>query len=96
MIGSSRQSNDLEAGACPGEPTYLTLKSLVAYSSCSSRWLRSRLVDPHHPLPHFKIGGKILVKRVDFDEWIARHRVIWRANEINDIVDSVLTQLGGS
>jgi hypothetical protein len=92
MIGSPRQSNEA-AGSCPGEPTYLTLKSLARYSSCSPRWLRSRLVDSHHPLPHFRIGGKILVKRGDFDEWIARHQVVRRAAEINDIVDSVLTQL---
>jgi hypothetical protein len=95
MTGLSRQSKGA-TGSYPGEQTYFTLKSLVAYSSCSSRWLRSRLVDSEHPLPHFKIGGKILVKREEFDEWITRHRVIRHANAINDIVDSVLTQLHGS
>ena len=49
------------------EPGYFDLKALAAYSSCSVRWLRDRLVDRLHPLPHYRIEGKILVKREEFD-----------------------------
>jgi len=90
-----RQSNVI-AESSSGEPLYLTLKKLAVYSSCSLRWLRSRLVDSHHPLPHFKIGGKILVKRVDFDEWLSKHRVTPRGNEIDQILESMLIKLGAS
>jgi hypothetical protein len=55
---------------------YFSLRGLASYSGCSVRWLRDRLTDPHHPLPHHRLpgGGKILVRRSDFDGWIARYR----------------------
>jgi hypothetical protein len=51
-------------------PGYLDLKALAGYSSCSVRWLRDRLTDPLAPLPCHRIGGKILIRREDFDVWI--------------------------
>lgn len=60
--------------ASPADP-YLPLRALADYSGCSVRWLRDRLTDPHHPLPCFRLpGGKILVRRSDFDAWLARYR----------------------
>jgi integrase len=53
------------------ESGYFDLKALAAYSSCSVRWLRDRLVDRLHPLPHHRIEGKILVKREEFDRWLS-------------------------
>src|SRR5262245_21609419 len=54
---------------------YLNLRALAKYSGMSVRWLRDRLTDPHHPLPCYRLpSGKILVKRSDFDNWIARYR----------------------
>ena len=53
---------------------YYSLKRLTAYSGMSLRTLRTYLRDGIHPLPHFKVGGKILVKRSDFDEWITTFR----------------------
>jgi hypothetical protein len=47
----------------------------------------------HHPLPHFKIGGKILVKRDDFDQWIAGHRITGPANDLSDLVESIVTEV---
>ncbi len=41
----------------PADP-YLPLKALAAYSGCSARWLRDRLADPRHPLPHYRPYGK--------------------------------------
>ncbi len=62
--------------ASPADP-YLTLRALAAYSGCSVRWLRDRLTDPHHPLPCFRLpGSKILVRRSDFDVWMARYRQV--------------------
>jgi hypothetical protein len=54
---------------------YLSLRALATYSSCSVRWLRDRLTDAHHALPCYRLpGGKILVRRSDYDAWLARYR----------------------
>lgn len=63
------------------EPEYFDLKALAAYSSCSVRWLRDRLVDRLHPLPHYRIEGKILVKREEFDRWLSGSHVVSSADD---------------
>lgn len=73
---------------------YFDLRSLGAYSSTSIRWLRDRLIDRTHPLPHHRVGGKLLVKREDFDQWIARYRQERPVDELDDVVNSVLVKMG--
>lgn len=75
------------------EPQYFNLKALAAYSSCSVRWLRYRLCDQNHPLPYYRIEGKILIKREDFDLWMSLFRRFSAANDVSTIVESVLTQI---
>lgn len=75
------------------QPEYLDLKTLAAYSSCSVRWLRDRLVDRAHPLPHHRVEGKLLVKKEDFDRWIDAYRVCQQPQELDRIVDNVLSDL---
>ncbi len=53
---------------------YLSLKALSAHSGMSIRTLRQYLKDPVHPLPCFRPGGKILIRRSEFDLWMARYR----------------------
>ena len=75
---------------------YLTLRALASYSGCSVRWLRDRLSDPQHPLACFRLpGGKILVRRSDFDRWLTRYRVVGRP-DVQRVVDEVLGSLGAS
>ena len=54
---------------------YLPLAALARYSGLSVRTLRGYLVHPCHQLPHFRVGGKILVRRSDFDTWADQFRV---------------------
>lgn len=58
------------------EDAYLPLRALAAYSGLSVRTLRGYLVDPSRPLAHYRIGGKILVRRTDFDAWAANFRTV--------------------
>ncbi len=56
---------------------YLGLRALATYSGCSVRWLRDRITDPQHPLACYRLpGGKVLIKRSEFDAWIARYRQV--------------------
>jgi predicted DNA-binding transcriptional regulator AlpA len=48
---------------------YLPLPELSTYSGLSVRTLRDHLRDPAHPLPHFQIGGRVVVKRSEYDRW---------------------------
>lgn len=57
------------------KPKYVSLNDLAAYSSLSVRTLRSCLTHPRHPLPHYKLPGKILIRLDEFDAWIARFRM---------------------
>ena len=44
-----------------GEGGILSLKALAAYSSLSERMLRAFLRDPDRPLPHYRVGGRVLL-----------------------------------
>ena len=57
---------------------YLSLRALSSYSGLSVRTLRDRLTDPRRPLPHYRLPGKLLVKRDEFDAWMARYRRVGR------------------
>lgn len=53
---------------------FVGLRRLAAHAGVSVGRLRSYLNDPRHPLPHYRLGSKILVRLADFDEWIAAFR----------------------
>jgi hypothetical protein len=79
----------------PADP-YLSLRGLAAYSSCSIRWLRAQLGDPHHPLPCYRLpGGKILVRRSTWDAWLARYHQTGRA-DVTAVVSDVLARVARS
>jgi len=73
---------------------YLSVKALAGYSGLSVRTLRNLLIDPHHPLPHFRIGAKILVQRSGFDRWIAAFRQSGDP-DLDQIVDNAVRELKG-
>lgn len=53
---------------------YLSLKALAAHSGLSVRKLREHLTAPPRPLPHYRIGAKIVVRRGEYDTWALRYR----------------------
>ena len=78
------------------QPAFFDLRTLAAYSSCSVRWLRDRLVDRSCPLPHYRVEGKILVKGEEFEQWMAHYRQDRPADELDEVVNGVLTQMNFS
>lgn len=91
MASSSHKAISSRREQCLAEPSYFNLRTLATYSSCSVRWLRDRLVDRAHPLPHHRVEGKLLVKKEDFDQWIKAYRVCEQAQGLDRIVDDVLS-----
>lgn len=82
---------DEVAVSVPLDP-YLSLRALAGYSGLSVRRLRTLLDDPGHPLPCFRIGGKILVRRSEYDAWAVRYRREGRG-DVDRVVSDVLESL---
>jgi hypothetical protein len=77
----------------PSDDRYLPLVALSEYSGLSVRTLRSHLVDRPHPIPHFRIGGKILVRRSHFDAWAKQFRAERDGDSVSAVVDDVVNSL---
>lgn len=75
----------------PADP-FLDLRALAGYSHLSVRKLRDFLADPAHPLPCYRVVRKILVRRSEFDGWIAAYRSK-RSADVDKIVADVLRDL---
>jgi len=58
------------------DDAYFPIKRLTVYSGLSERTLRTYLSHPVYPLPAYKIGGRVLVRRSDYDSWAARFRCV--------------------
>ena len=71
---------------------YLSLKGLSAYSGMSVRRLRDACTDPVHSLPHFRVGGgKILVRRSEFDVWMSKFRR--EAPDLDTLASDILKEM---
>ncbi len=53
---------------------FLSLKGLSGYASLCRRTLQDLVNDPHDPIPSFRVGSKVLVKKSAFDMWMSRRR----------------------
>jgi len=71
---------------------FFPLRALASYSGLSVRKLRDCLDDLMNPLPCYQVGGKLLVRRSEFDAWIAGYRRRGRA-DVDRIVTDVLRTL---
>lgn len=52
---------------------YLSIRDLVQYSGLSRRTLGRYFAARRDPLPHHRVGRRVLVRRDEFDAWVARH-----------------------
>jgi excisionase family DNA binding protein len=67
---------------------------LTAYACVSQRTIREWIHRPTNPLPAAQVGGKLLVKRSVFDQWVMAHPV--EPNETVDvIVNDVIRRIRG-
>jgi hypothetical protein len=54
---------------------FLSLKALAAYAGLSVRTLRAFVdLPPDEALPCYRLPGKLLVRRSEFDAWITQYR----------------------
>ena len=69
---------------------FFDLKGLSAYSAISVGSLRDYLKSGG--LPYFKLRGRVLIKRSEFDSWIESYRIN-KKQDLNNVVDEILTSL---
>jgi excisionase family DNA binding protein len=81
---SQAQLHEKETGT---EAEYLDLKKLSVYTSVAIPTLRERLREGK--LPFYKLRGKILVRKSDFDEYMQSYRVDKREG-LDELVDDVI------
>ncbi len=53
---------------------YFSMKGLAGYASLSRRTIQDLVNDPRDPIPSYRIGAKILVRKSEFDAWLSRRR----------------------
>ncbi len=69
---------------------WLSLKGLAGYSGLSVRKLRDYLTRPLSPLPHYRVDGKILVRRSEFDAWMQAFK---HTPDLDRLVDEVVEEI---
>jgi hypothetical protein len=69
---------------------FLDLRGLSEYSSLGIPTLRDYIRSD--ALPCFKVKGKLLIKKSEFDAWLERFRVN-RSKDLNAICDTILKNL---
>ena len=69
---------------------YFDLKNLSTYSNLAIPTLRDYLKTG---LPHYRLKGKILIRRSDFEDWLEQFRVD-SGSELSGMVDDILEQMG--
>lgn len=55
--------------------------------------LRSYLQRPEHPLPHYRLHGKILVNIGEFHGWLEGFKALSRPTDIDQLVNEVMAEI---
>ena len=61
-------------GQCCTWDPLMDLQGLAAYSTLSKRTLQACLYDPRDPIPSYRVGSRVLIRRSEFDTWLSRRR----------------------
>lgn len=72
------------------EDQFLDLRGLSTYSSLAVPTLREYL--KRDSLPHYKLRGKVLIKKSEFDHWLEKYRVDGE-KKLNELAEDVIESL---
>jgi excisionase family DNA binding protein len=75
-------------------PEWLDLRSVQQYATISERTLRAWIHHLIEPLPAVRVGGKVLVRRSDFDNWLRKHSI--KNADVSEIVEKILAEVKAS
>jgi excisionase family DNA binding protein len=72
---------------------YFSVKDLAAYSGISERTLWGLIRQITNPIPNFRIGRLVRVKRAEFDNWMEKTCRNDTAQKMEQIVDEITRKL---
>lgn len=75
-------------------PEWLDLRALQQYATISERTLRTWVHQLIEPLPAVRVGGKVLIRRSDFDTWLRKHSA--KNPDVSGIVEKILAEVKAS
>jgi excisionase family DNA binding protein len=73
-----------------GERLALSVAEAARAIGVSKRHLQDML----HEIPHFRLGGRVLIPVKPFEEWM-RERAEREGNRVGEVVDEVMTSFNG-
>jgi len=73
---------------------FCDLRTLSKRSCLSVRTLRGDLKDPENPLPHYRKGGKVLVRWSEFCQWMDNN-YRQELDNYDDKIDAVVARFTG-
>jgi excisionase family DNA binding protein len=71
---------------------YLTIPELVRYSGLSRSTLERARHGPR-PLPTYRVGGRVLVKRSEYDTWVQAEQAAASADPVGDLARAMAAQI---
>lgn len=77
------------------EDAYLPVKALAVYSGLSVRTLRGYFTHATQPLPFYRVGGRILVRRSEFDTWVQQFRRVQDGSNVETVIDDIVNSFCG-
>jgi excisionase family DNA binding protein len=86
-----RLPDDLVLKGVSLKDQYFDLRGLSAYSALSVSTLRDHIRGKG--LPVYQLGGKILIRKSEFDGWMAHFRLN-KGKDIDAIVNGVMREIG--
>lgn len=73
---------------------YLTIPELVRYSGLSRSTLE-RARQAARPLPVYRVGSRVLVKRSEFDAWVKAEQAASSADPVGDLARAMARRVRG-
>ena len=80
------------------EPSYLSVAEAAMFLGVSQKTLQRAIRGAGRPLPHIRIGRRVLLARADLDRWITAQRIVpsVMSPAMSTAAESVLQRLRGT
>lgn len=61
-------------GLCSVWDPLMSIEGLSGYSTLAKRTLQDLFNHPRDPIPSYRVGTRVLIRKSEFDAWLSRRR----------------------